>query len=109
MQSDFKKNIDTLEKIFSIKIKDEYSDIFKCALTHTSYTQENNLSYLKSYERLEFLGDAVLKLCTSELLYKKFPEYKEGDMSRIRGIAVSDDILAKIAQKLKLSEILILG
>lgn len=79
------------------------------ALTHPSYTTENNISYLKNYERLEFLGDAVLKLITSNLLYKKYPEYKEGKLSKIRSILVSDNTLATIAKDIKLQEKMILG
>ena len=62
-----------LEKIYGITI--DNSEIFKHALTHPSYTQENNLPYCENYERFEFLGDAVLKLVTSEILYKKYPQY----------------------------------
>ena len=79
------------------------------ALTHPSYTTENDISYLKNYERLEFLGDAVLKLITSDLLYKKYPEYKEGKLSKIRSILVSDNTLATIAKDIKLQEKMILG
>lgn len=79
------------------------------ALTHPSYTTENNISYLKNYERLEFLGDAVLKLITSDLLYKKYPEYKEGKLSKIRSILVSDNTLTTIAKDIKLQEKMILG
>ena len=79
------------------------------AITHPSYTTENNISYLNNYERLEFLGDAVLKLITSDLLYKKYPEYKEGKLSKIRSILVSDNTLATIAKDIKLQEKMILG
>lgn len=87
----------------------ENKDNLQIALTHPSYTTENNISYLKNYERLEFLGDAVLKLITSNLLYKKYPEYKEGKLSKIRSILVSDNTLAAIAKDIKLPEKMILG
>ena len=67
------------------------------------------MSLLENYERLEFLGDAVLKLCISEILYKKFPEYLEGDLTKIRSIIVSDNILAEIAKQIGISELLVLG
>lgn len=92
-----------------LDIKCDNEDNYKIALTHPSYTTENNLSYLMNYERLEFLGDAVLKLITSNLLYKKYPEYKEGKLSRIRSILVSDNTLSKIANGIGLSEKMILG
>lgn len=106
MQSDFKE-VERLEKIFNIKIKDK--NLFKKALIHTSFTRENNISTFESYERLEFLGDAVLKLCVSEILYKKFPLYAEGELTKIRSIIVSDNVLADICEKIGLSSLMILG
>ena len=84
-------------------------ELLTAAFTHPSYVKENNLSYLKSYERLEFLGDAVLKLITSKLLFEKYPDYKEGELSKIRSILVSDNILSKIAKKIDLESKMILG
>ena len=79
------------------------------ALTHPSYTKEQDLSYLENYERLEFLGDAVLKLITSKLLFEKYHDYKEGDLSKIRSILVSDNLLSQIAIKIGVDKILRLG
>lgn len=107
MPSDFKEKLNKLEVIFEIKIQNE--KLFEKALTHGSYTKENELSSLENYERLEFLGDAVLKLCISDILYKKFPDYSEGELTRIRSIVVSDNTLAKIAEKIGLYAIIILG
>ena len=80
-----------------LDIKCDNSELFEKAITHPSYTQEQELSHLESYERLEFFGDSVLKLYSSELLLKKFPEYDEGRLSKIRSILVSDATIAKIA------------
>ena len=96
-----------LENIFDIKIKDK--ELFKKALTHTSYTQEQNLSTIDSYERLEFLGDSVLKLLTSEILFELYPEFPEGKLSKIRSIVVADATLAKIFKSYNLEEKLILA
>ena len=63
----------TLEEIFKIGITDE--SLFKKALTHPSFTKENNINSLENYERLEFFGDSVLKLAVSEKLIKKYPNY----------------------------------
>lgn len=79
------------------------------AFTHPSYTKEQDISYLNNYERLEFLGDAVLKLVISKLLFNKYPEYKEGDLSKIRSILVSDNILAKIAINIGIDKKIKLG
>ncbi|MBR6127878.1 ribonuclease III [bacterium] len=83
--------------------------LVKIALTHPSYTKENNLSDLENYERLEFFGDSVLKLFTSKLLYKTYPNAPEGELSKIRSILVSDAILAQVAIKIGLDKIIILG
>lgn len=107
MQSDFEKNVKKLEEIFQIKVKNKSN--FQKALTHSSYTRENEITSLESYERLEFLGDAVLKLCISDILYKKFPDYSEGDLTKIRSIIVSDNTLAKIADNIGLGSLIILG
>lgn len=72
------------------------------ALTHRSAGRTN-------YERLEFLGDAVLTLVVSELLYREFAEADEGDLSRYRATLVSGSMLAEIASALGLGEQLRLG
>ena len=87
--------MDKLEEIYGIKI--DNPDFFKRALTHPSYTKERDIPYTENYERMEFLGDAVLKLITSQILYEKYPDYTEGDLSKIRSIVVSDSTLSKIA------------
>ena len=83
--------------------------LLKIALTHPSYTKENSLSDLENYERLEFFGDSVLKLFTSKLLYELYPKAAEGELSKIRSILVSDAILAKVAVKIGLDKLIILG
>ena len=93
-----------VSEIFNIKIDNE--EFFKEALTHPSYSKDLDLSY--NYERMEFLGDAVLKLSVSDILYKTFPEYSEGDMSKIRSIVVSDAVLFEICEKIGLSELILL-
>lgn len=97
----------SVEDIFGISISN--GDLFRPALTHPSYTKENDLEYDECYERLEFLGDAVLKLLVSDLLYEKYPEAAEGDMSKLRSIAVSDNILAIISHDIGLDKLIIVG
>lgn len=96
-----------LEEIFGIKPKNE--EIFTSALTHPSSAQENNLPYTQCYERLEFLGDAVLKLTISDVLYKMYPDAHEGELSKIRSIVVSDATLSKIAKQNGLQKLIILS
>lgn len=107
MQLDFNEKINKLEKIFKIKIQNK--ELLKKALIHSSYTKENEISSLESYERLEFLGDAILKLCISAHLYKKFPDYDEGQLTKIRSIIVSDNVLADFATKTGVSDLIIMG
>lgn len=97
----------TIEDIFGIKT--ENHELYKTALTHPSYTKDKNLSYTECYERLEFLGDAVLKLLMSDLLYERYPDSAEGYMSKLRSVAVSDNILAKIADNIGLAALIIVG
>ena len=87
----------------------EKNDLVDKALTHPSYTRENNLDNLGNYERLEFFGDSVLKLYTSKLLYEMYPEASEGELSKIRSILVSDAILAKVATIIGIDKLIKLG
>jgi len=96
-----------VSKIFGIEALTPLN--YRYALTHTSYTKERELPYNECYERLEFLGDAVLKLAVSDILFKKYPDYAEGEMSKIRSIVVSDAVLAEIAESIGLSSLIIAG
>ncbi len=84
--------------------KDLDERIFLAAFTHPSYSFEHGLSENESYERLEFLGDAVLKLVMSKMLFEKFPNYQEGKMTNIRAILVSDDFLYHLAEDMELKK-----
>ena len=77
----------------------------RSALTHASSANHR----LASNERLEFLGDAILGAVVCELLYRKFPEYLEGDLTRVKSVVVSRIICAKISKDLGFQEFLILG
>ena len=87
----------------------EKNDLVEKALTHPSFTKENDINSLENYERLEFFGDSVLKLFTSKLLYEIYPEAPEGELSKIRSILVSDAILAQIAIQIGVDKLLKLG
>lgn len=78
------------------------------ALTHTSYVKGDGRASAHN-ERLEFLGDAVLELCTSEYLYLRFPEYDEGAMTRLRAQAVCEGALYEVAREYGLGTLLLLG
>ena len=76
----------------------ENASLLKTALTHSSVGVQYN------YERLEFLGDRVLGLVIAQLLYKRFPDEKEGDLARRLAALVQGSFLAQIAQDLELGE-----
>lgn len=97
----------SVSEIFGIETITE--DFYKHALTHSSYTKELNLPENQCYERLEFLGDAVLKLTISDVLFKKYPDSREGELSKIRSILVSDNTLAEITKNNGLQELIILS
>jgi ribonuclease-3 len=77
------------------------------ALTHSSYTHEQSIPF--SNERLEFLGDAVLELTVSDLLYKRYPDLSEGELTKRRAALVCEPSLAALARKLELGGFLQLG
>jgi len=82
-------------------------DLFEQAYTHSSVTKENLNK--PNNERLEFYGDAVLKLVMSEYLYNKFPDYAEGELTKLRSLLVSDQSLYKVAQKIDVASKLQVG
>ena len=100
-------NKSAIEQIFGIPV--ENCENFRRAVTHSSYTKEKEMPFVECYERLEFLGDAVLKLAVSDCLFRMFPDYTEGELSKIRSIVVSDAVLAQIAGKNGLSELIIMS
>jgi ribonuclease-3 len=77
----------------------------RSAMTHASGAQHR----LLSNERLEFLGDSILGAVVCDLLFRRFPEYLEGDLTRIKSVVVSRQTCAKISEILGLEEFLLLG
>ncbi|MBQ6937586.1 MAG: ribonuclease III [Clostridia bacterium] len=80
--------------------------LLQTAFTHTSYANENNVA---SYERLEFLGDAIVDFLVGEYLFSKFCELDEGMMSRLRALLVCEGALSALALELKIDECMLLG
>ncbi len=104
------KRIEELEELISgLGLSIDNYEYLDTALTHSSYTFENKLSSLLNNERIEFLGDAVLKLIASKYLYDRFPEYSEGELTKIRSVLVSDNTLARLAKDINLGKYLKLG
>jgi ribonuclease-3 len=91
------------EKILGYRFKNV--TLLQEALTHASGANHR----LASNERLEFLGDAILGAIVCELLYRKYPDYLEGELTKIKSSVVSWRTCAKISDELGLSEFLVLG
>ena len=79
------------------------------SLIHRSYLNENKDEKLTSNERMEFLGDAILEFWISDYLYKKFPNFSEGDLTNLRSLSVCTNNLAKTALNIKLGEKILLS
>lgn len=82
------------------------SNLFEQAFIHRSYINENPKSRLFHNERLEFLGDAVLELTTTEFLYAKFPERSEGELTAYRSALVNAVTIGKVAEDLSLNDLM---
>src|SRR5262245_10381821 len=80
-------------------------ELLRAALTHTSGANTR----LASNERMEFLGDSVLGLVACEQLYLRFPDYQEGDMTKIKSVVVSRRTCARISRLLHLGEHVFMG
>jgi ribonuclease-3 len=87
---------------FGIETENEH--LYEIAFTHASYATLHDLDY--NYERLEFLGDSVLSLIVSEYLFKKYPKYEEGQLTKKRSNFVCQNALIYYSQKLKLKDYL---
>ena len=79
------------------------------AVTHSSYTNEMKINKRSNYERLEFLGDAVLELISSEYLYEKYPNIPEGGLSKRRASMVCESSLAICARSMHLGDYIFFG
>mgnify|MGYP001143535085 CR=1 FL=1 len=84
-------------------------ELLNQAFCHTSYTRENNLEVSKSYEKLEFYGDAVLKLVVSDIVYNYFTNYAEGILTKLRAEVISDRNIFRYALSLGFDKLILLG
>lgn len=96
-----------LQEVIGYSFKDER--LLSHALTHSSYANEKHWDKTKCNERLEFLGDAVLELVSSEFLFKNYPSMPEGEMTKLRASLVCEPTLAFCAEVFSLGEYLLLG
>ncbi len=99
------KNLSAIEKILGYSFKKPH--LLERALTHSSFASQNNIRY--SYERLEFLGDAVLQLVVSDYLFKTHLHLNEGTLTKYRTILVNGSYLAECATRLDLGRWILLS
>ena len=96
-----------LGKILKIPLRN--LKYYEAALLHPSFRNENRTGFLEDFDRVEFLGDAILNEAICQRLYIDFPDADEGMLSKLRSILVSRKVLSRIALKLKLQKRLRLG
>ena len=101
------EHLKELQKKIGYTFKD--SSLLTLAMSHSSYANEKHLSKLGCNERLEFLGDAVLEIVSSDFLFHRFPDMPEGDLTKTRASMVCEPTLAYCAEQIDLGSYLLLG
>ena len=91
-----------VEKIIGYVFKDRSH--LRTALTHKSYVNEKLVGHAESYEKYEFLGDAILEYISSEFLFEEYKELSEGELTKLRASLVCEFTLSKIVRALKLGQ-----
>lgn len=96
----------SLRKVLGFSVR--YLPVYAAALTHPSFRNENfhTTKGLEDFDRLEFLGDSILNEVICQKLFETFPEADEGMLSKLRSILVSQKILSRVAQAIKLQQVL---
>lgn len=107
MQEIMNRDLNELQEITGYEFRDK--ELFCRALTHSSYANEHRMAKKQCNERLEFLGDAVLELVSSDFLYHKYPDKPEGELTKIRASIVCEPTLAYCAADIHLGSYLLLG
>lgn len=100
-------NLERLEQKIGYQYKNK--KLLRQAMTHTSFTNEQKINKLQSYERIEFLGDAVLEMISSEFFYFTYPDLPEGQLTKLRASSVCEQALAITARQLELGNYMLFG
>lgn len=105
------KEIQTLSKILKEKFDISFNNeaLLMEAMTHSSYANEHKEMKGIYNERIEFLGDAVLELTISDWLFRQFPHFQEGQLTKLRAQIVCEDSLSLLAKECSLNKYLLLG
>lgn len=104
-------NMKVLNDIISKVINYQFTDhaILEEALTHPSVNKRNSEDQIVSYERLEFLGDSILNMVVSAMLFKMFPEEKEGALAKRKTDLVCGSTIANVAKEIELGNFIIMN
>ncbi len=105
--ANLKERIRCFQETIGYSFKNE--NFLKQALMHSSYANEKHMNKLANNERLEFLGDAVLELVSSEFIYMEYKTMHEGELTKLRASMVCEPTLAFCARDINLGEYLLLG
>ena len=100
-------DIEEFERVIGYTFRDKA--LITQAFTHSSFVNEQKINKRPDYERLEFLGDAILEMISSAYLFRTFPDKKEGEMSKMRASLVCEGALAYDAKALDLRNYIQLG
>lgn len=101
------RNLKELEEKIGYEFHNK--QLFRQSMIHSSYANEHRLDKLECNERLEFLGDAVLEVVSSDFLFHRFRQSPEGDLTKTRASMVCEPALAYCAGEIQLGEYLLLG
>ncbi|HEY5493579.1 MAG TPA: ribonuclease III [Candidatus Anoxymicrobiaceae bacterium] len=101
------RTLDAVENLLGYAFEDRA--LLAQALSHRSYTNQKGRPLIESNERLEFLGDSVIELAVTHVLFEDFPDYPEGELTKLRSPLVKGAALAEAAEKMGLSELILLG
>lgn len=99
--------VSVFSRIINYNFKNE--NLLVQSLVHSSFANENTIEKERNNERLEFLGDAVLEIITSDYLFHQYPIMLEGELTKLRASIVCEPTLAAFAKKIKLGDFILLG
>lgn len=101
------QKLNEVEEKIGYSFKDKL--LLRQAMTHSSYANEQKINKFDDYERLEFLGDAVLELVSSDFIFQKNPQMSEGQLTKTRSAIVCEPALAFCAREISLEQYILLG
>jgi ribonuclease III len=100
-------NLDDFQTQIGVQFRN--IDLLRQSLTHSSFINEHEGEGIQDNERMEFLGDAILGFLTGDMLYHRYSDMPEGELTRVRSALVRTESLAELAQQCRLGEVLLIG